>query len=319
MWLALTAIIVLVALASLAIGLYNFFEGETLLTDIVDEYRLNRRTLAELDASSARNPHRSEAIVSLTTIPSRLSLIAPTLKSLLRQTRAPRRIVLNLPQFSKREKVPYVVPEFLASLACVEIVRCEDIGPATKATPTLMREKPDQLVIIVDDDRIYPPSFVADLEDAAKAKPDQAFGMSGWVVPADLTDRPTTIWSNLRMLPPAPVRSRRLSRHFPVDILQGLSGYILRPRFFDLDRLADYSAAPPEAFYVDDVWISGHCKAECFVIPSSRYNYQPKGLRGFYRRTSLGIINKGPGGNARRHNSVVMRFLGDRWRVAREK
>lgn len=319
MWLVLTAIIVLVALALLAIGIYNFFEGETLLSDILDEYRLSHTSLAELDASSARNPHRSETIISLTTIPSRLSLIAPTLKSLLRQTRAPKRIVLNLPRFSRREKVPYIIPDFLASMVCVEIASCDDIGPATKATPTLSREQPDQLVIIVDDDRIYPPTLVADLEDAAMANPDQAFGMSGWVVPADFTDRPTTIWSNLRMLPPAPVRARRLSRPFPVDILQGLSGYILRPRFFDLNRLADYSAAPPEAFYVDDVWISGHCKAERFVIPSSRYNYQPKALRGFYHRTSLGLINRGPGGDAERHNSVVLRFLSERWRIARKK
>ncbi len=169
MWLALTALIILVALAVIAVGIYNFFEGETLVSDTFDEFRLRRTSLAGLDADCARNPDKSEAIISLTTIPSRLPLIALTLKSLLRQSRAPRRIVLNLPEFSKREKVPYVIPDELKSLACVEIARCEDMGPATKAIPTLLRETPEQLVIIVDDDRIYPANLVADLEDAARA------------------------------------------------------------------------------------------------------------------------------------------------------
>ena len=316
MWLAVTVFLACLVLAILiAIKIRDFFEGETTLSDIADEYRLSRQSLEELDQLWASNPARSDCIISLTTIPSRLPHIATTLKSLMRQSRAPKRIVLNLPAFSKREQVAYTVPDFVKALKAVEVARCDDMGPATKVVPTLMREAADQLIIVVDDDRIYPANLVADLEDAAKADAHCAFGMSGWVVPDDYTDKPTTIWSNLMMLSPAPVRSRRLSVPFAIDILQGLSGYILRPRFFDLSRLTDYSGAPPEAFFVDDVWISGHCNADRFVIPTRRYNYQPKLLRSFYKRTSLGLINRGPGGNARRHNSTVMRFLADKWRV----
>ena len=137
--------------------------------------------------------------------------------------------------------------------------------------------------------------------------------MSGWVVPEDLTDRPTTVWSNLRMLPPAPIRARRLSRHVEVDILQGLSGYVVRPHFFDLAAVTDYAGAPKEAFFVDDVWISAHCRARRFVIPAARANYQPKLHRGFYSRTSLGRINRGPGPNAQRNNSIVIRHFAGSW------
>lgn len=315
MWLVLAAMACVAVTTAVAVIIHDFFEGETLIADIIDEYRLSRTNLATLDTFWAGNSNRSDCVISLTTIPSRISLLAPTLKSLMRQTRAPKRIVLNLPRMSKREGVPYVVPEFLSQLKSVEIARCEDLGPATKAIPTLLREAPDQLVIIVDDDRIYPASLVADLEDASLAERDAAFGMSGWVVPEDFIDKPTTIWSNLMLLPPAPVRARRLGTPFAIDILQGLSGYILRPRFFDLAELTDYSGAPPEAFFVDDVWISGHCNVDRFVTPSRRYNYQPKLLRDFYRRTSLGLINRGPGGNARRHNSIVTGYLARRWRV----
>ncbi len=299
--------------AAAAVTIHDFFEGETLLRDIADEIALSRSSLAELDRGWARNPRRSDAVVSLTTIPSRLPLIERTLKSLMRQALAPRRIVLNLPRFSRRESVAYEVPSFLAGLEAVSVRWCEDLGPATKLLPTLAAEAPETAIIVVDDDRIYPANLVADLMAAAGRDPLSAFGMSGWVVPADLTDRPTTVWSNLFMRAPAPIRARRLSRPVEVDIVQGLSGYVVRPSFFDLARVADYGGAPQEAFFVDDVWISAHCRARRFVIPARRANYQPKLHRGFYSRTSLGRINRGPGPHAQRNNSIVIRHFPQCW------
>ena len=301
--------------AAAAVKIHDFFEGETLLRDVADELRLSRSSLAELDRAWASNPRRSDAIISLTSIPSRLPLIERTLKSLMRQSVAPARIVLNLPHFSKREGVAYVAPAFLSGLQSVRIRWCEDVGPATKLLPSLTGEARDARIIVVDDDRIYPANLVADLVAASDRDPDSAFCMSGWVVPADLTDRPTTIWSNLRMLPPAPIRARRLSRPIAVDIVQGLSGYLVRPSFFDVKAITDYSTAPREAFFVDDVWISAHCLAPRYVIPSKRGNYQPKLHRGFYGRTSLGRINSGPGPDSQRNNSIVIRHFPQRWMV----
>jgi hypothetical protein len=308
-------IIFFACLVAAAIKIRDFFEGETLVRDCIDERMLARTGIERMDEFWAKNPNKSDAIVTLTTIPSRLPHIAATLKSLMRQSRAPARIILNLPDFSKRENAPYTVPAFLQSLKSVQIVRCEDLGPATKVVPTLLREPPERKIIVVDDDRIYPANLVSDLEDAADRDVKSAFGMSGWVVPKDLTDRPTTIYANFRMLAPAPIRARRLRYRVPVDILQGLSGYIVRPCFFDLPRLTDYAGAPPESFFVDDVWISAHCEADRFVIPARRYNYQPKFKSGFYQNTSLGLVNRGIGGDEQRHNSIVLRYLADKWRV----
>jgi len=305
-----------VGAAATAVAIHDFFEGETLIHDVVDELRLSRMSLAELDRAWAQNPRRSEAIVSLTSIPSRLPLIERTLKSLMRQTLAPRRIVLNLPRFSKREGVAYEVPSFLEGIAAVSIRWCEDVGPATKLLPSLAGEAPDTPIIVVDDDRIYPANLVADLTAAAARDGAAAFCMSGWVVPPDLTDRPTTVWSNLRMLPPSPIRARRLSKPVQVDIVQGLSGYLVRPSFFDLAAIGDYAGAPREAFFVDDVWISAHCRVPRFVIPASRYNYQPKLHRRLYSRTSLGRINRGPGPDTQRNNSIVIRHFPDAWMTA---
>ena len=308
-----------VGAAAAAIKIHDFFEGETLLRDLMDEAMLSRTSLAELDLAWSRNARRSEAIVSLTSIPSRLPLIERTLKSLLRQSLAPRRIVLNLPRFSKREGVAYVVPAFLEGIEAVSIRWCEDWGPATKLLPALMEEATDTPIIVVDDDRIYPANLVADLMAASVRDPHAAFCMSGWVVPGDLIDRPTNVWSNLRMLPPAPIRARRLSKPVEVDIVQGLSGYVVRPSFFDLAAITDYDHAPREAFFVDDVWISAHCKMPRFVIPARRANYQPKLHRSFYRYTSLGRINRGPGPDGQRSNSIVIRHFSQAWMATAAK
>ena len=94
----------LLGLAAVAASVwaYNFLEGETLIRDLFDEAHLARTDLNVLDAAWAAAPARSDCVVSLTSLPSRLPHIATTLKSLLRQERLPKRIRLNLPAFSMR-------------------------------------------------------------------------------------------------------------------------------------------------------------------------------------------------------------------------
>ena len=298
-----------------AIAAHDFFEGETLVADLIRTARLARADLADLDRK-AMVRRRSDAIVTLTTIPSRIGLIGMTLKSLLDQTLPPARIHLNIPRHSRRENCAYDVPDWLEALEMVRIVRCEDVGPATKLFPTLSGASDDQAIIVVDDDRIYPPGFVETLSAAGDGDPDAAFGLLGWVVPADFTDRPTTIGSNLHMQPPAPVRARRLREPFEIDILQGFSGYLVRPRFFpDMDAMLAHRDAPPEAFYVDDVWISGFCAARKFVVPSKRAGFQQWTRKGLYRASSLGLVNRGGGTPETRNNTIVIRHMADRWTV----
>lgn len=68
-----------------AIAAHDFFEGETLVADLIRTARLARANLADLDRKAMART-RCDAIVTLTTIPSRIDLIGMTLKSLLDQT-----------------------------------------------------------------------------------------------------------------------------------------------------------------------------------------------------------------------------------------
>lgn len=309
----MVGLLVLAALVALLGWVYSLLSGRNFPRDLATRLRLATRSLADWDRAWADNPRRSDAVVCLTSIPARLSRLEPTLKSLLAQDTAPAAIRIHLPDFSLREQRHYEVPDWLLSLRAVRVVRGTDHGPATKLIPALADGPPDQALIVVDDDMIYPPTLVADLTRHARAHPDAAIASSGWVVPADLTDRPSTWKGHLLKLPPNPVISTLVREPFPVDVLQGFSGYLVRPRFFDLPRVLDYGQAPKAAFYVDDVWLSAHCRVPKLVCRSRRYCFDRFADYGFLKRNSLGLINRGGGDPAQRNNTIMIRHFAGRW------
>jgi hypothetical protein len=287
----------------------NHLSGGDLIRDLLDLNRLRRLALERLDQRWAQ-ARKSSLIACLTTLPSRLPHLHWTLKSLLAQDPVPARIRLHLPEHSRREQVDYRPPEWLTRLRSVELVRCPDLGPATKLLPAL--DLPERTpLLVVDDDRLYPPGFLAHLERFDS----RATGLSGWRVPSDLTDRPTTLWSNLAGLPPTPLKCSRLRKPVRIDVLQGFSGYRVEPGYFG-PEVYDYSHAPEAAFYVDDVWISAHCRSERWVEPFARFPIQHPILADLYRRTSLGRVNSGQGNNERRANTIMIRHFRGRWPAA---
>lgn len=306
--LGLTAII-----GAMAIFTQWYLDGRNFFVDILERRRLARYSVTEWDELQFRSGNRSDIIISLTTIPERLDMITPTLISLLAQSRQAARILLWLPEKSIRSGAQYVVPSWLAELKSVEIRRCEDKGPATKFLFALRELPPDTRVLVVDDDKIYPYTFLEQMEKQADLFPEYALGCSGWRVPEDLTDRPTTLWRNICRQPPAPVKSPWVKKIYPIDILQGYSGYLIKPRFFNLEKLWNYRDAPEAAFFVDDVWVSAHCKAEKFVIPGRRFCMEPTGHRRLYSLTSLGRVNRGNGNPNHRNNTIMMRYFEKVW------
>src|SRR5262245_60250965 len=101
-------LVVVGAVAGLSV--YERFAGEHPLLDTWYEIRLRRMTLATLDRRNLERRRRADVIVTLTTLPSRIDRIGPTIKSLLNQTVSPAAIRINLPPASRREGRGYVVP-----------------------------------------------------------------------------------------------------------------------------------------------------------------------------------------------------------------
>ena len=94
--------------------------------------------------------------ISLSTIPQRVKNINLSVDSLLKQTKKPDKIFINIPNKYKRfdEMVnDNQIPKFSDSR--VEVTRCEDCGPGTKLLGSLDKLNKNSLLILADDDHLY--------------------------------------------------------------------------------------------------------------------------------------------------------------------
>ena len=114
--------------------------------------------------------------VSLSTIPQRLKNLNKSVESLLKQTRKPDKIFVNIPikykRFSKTVEDSQI-PKFNSS--DVEITRCEDCGPGTKLLGSLNKFEKNSLVILADDDHIYEDYMIEKFFYFYSKSPDNAY------------------------------------------------------------------------------------------------------------------------------------------------
>ncbi len=178
--------------------------------------------------------------------------INETLHSLVRQSLRPDVIYLNIPYIAKRMNRTYVIPDSLAAWSDITIIRCDDIGPATKLIPALRAEPdPSTLVITVDDDHVYPIHFIRQLVWFATFDPRVVWAVNGWsflFTPG--VHNVMSVYAPLEV----PVISLR-GRGRYVDVCQAVAGIAYRRGFFtDLTLLSN---PHPACFTTDDMWFSG--------------------------------------------------------------
>jgi hypothetical protein len=231
-------------------------------------YFLKRRQQVRFIQETLAGSHQSgsqRVIASVSTLPDRIYNLEPTIHCLLNQTHPPDEIVIAVPQFSIRQQRFYKVPKYLARFPEVRIVRCEkDWGPATKFSPVVQEElaagRNHSLIMVVDDDRVYPRDALETYLYYHKQLPDAALCFRGGPMP-----------KNLNWLIPKLFLASRIREPKRVAVITGCGSYFIQPGFFD-SALWDYSGAPPGAFYMDDIWISGHLDrrgVKKYVVPAS--------------------------------------------------
>lgn len=192
-------------------------------------------------------PRQAKVIVSLTTVPSRIRWLKPTLISLLRQY--PDVIELNLAKLPLKQDVPWEIPSWLTALSAVQIFWLDqDYGPASKFIPSIERHAHEDCAIcVVDDDMIYPQNLLSNLLQAQRAYHQPAvFCASGH-----------KIWRDLDSSRPQPRYENRSKERTQVAIIQGCGGYLIQPNYFNLDQLKAILTLPGDSVKQDDVWISG--------------------------------------------------------------
>lgn len=219
-------------------------------------------------------------VVSLSTIPSRVSRIGDIIACLQQQTYPIDQIYLNIPYTSHREGVSYPELPSNLDLTNVQVIRCQDYGPITKLYPVLQYEThPNTIIITVDDDLIYRSDRIETLVRWCVQYPNAAIAGSGYIIGK---------WYNYfgHIEQPKEIT--------PVSIIEGYSGCAYRRSFFD-HNLIDYTGAPPESFYHDDVWISGQLSL--------------KSIPRLVHPEPIGIPNRLPGGLSSELISCVARFF----------
>lgn len=259
--------------------------------------------LREILATQSR-VEGQRVIVSLSTLPGRIANLRPTLHCLLGQTRPPDEIVLALPDFSVREKAGYAIPPWMAELRGVRILHsARDWGPATKFIPVIQEEieagRPDTLIVMVDDDRIYPADMIATYLHYSAQLPAAALCFRGAAMPRSFD------WRDAKM-----IHGDRLRAPQAVAVITGCGSYLVKPKFFDRS-LWDYSAAPTAAFYMDDIWISGclgRRGAKKYVVPTSRR------MRSVAAQKGTITLHDVPDGRQPSNNEVIA-FFRDDWRT----
>jgi glycosyl transferase family 2 len=243
-------------------------------------------------------------IASLSTVPSRINNLRATVRSLLKQTRPPDEIILAVPEFSIREERPYVVPEYLFQLPRLRILRSEkDWGPATKFIPVVREElaagRGDTLIMVVDDDRVYPPDALATYLHYSARLTGAALCFRGAPMPR------TFDWRDATM-----IKGNELRQPQNVAVITGCGSYLIQPMFFD-ESLWDYSNAPEAAFYMDDIWISGWLarrNVKRYAIPTSTM------MRSVWRQRRTLTLHDVPNGRQHNNNETIA-FFRDSWDV----
>ncbi len=114
--------------------------------------------------------------VTLTTIPERLKNLNKSVDSLLKQSKKPDKIFINIPHKYKRfDEIinDRDIPKFEDSR--IEITRSEDYGPGTKLLGSIKKFEKNSLVILVDDDNVYAEHMIESFFHYYSIAPENAY------------------------------------------------------------------------------------------------------------------------------------------------
>jgi hypothetical protein len=205
----------------------------------------------------------------------------------------------------------YVIPTFISSQPGITLNRLEhDSGPASKFIPTIEREldagRWDSIIVIADDDVIYPPSWLETYLTHYHSDPTlhgSALGMRGYCLP------PANVWEWKTISKIARTGSN-LTERTPADVLTANHGILFRPYYFKKLGPAITDEAPDSAHYMDDIWINGLLAVngvKKFVIPAADDPVHRKVVQ-----KATNTLENVPAGRAY-HNNILLTYFEEHW------
>lgn len=225
-------------------------------------------------------------LISLTTIPSRISGISLTLKSLCSQIEPADKIRVYIPnqydRFTKASESIYhpILDNILKLDSRIEIINVlDDLGPLSKiafAVNDPSVKKDFDRVIFVDDDQIYSPTFVSAFKNNQKYCLTQT-GTSlnrytPYITKSSLKygSQPKfkgLIYRLKRIVSLGKQKPSPWTTEGFIDLVEGWGGVCVNPNWFD----EEFLEIPYDIRRADDVWISGYLESRgigILVLPN---------------------------------------------------
>lgn len=190
--------------------------------------------------------------VGMTTVNSSAPFSRLAISSMLDQTLPPAAVLVSVS--AEASKGLLGARQWQKSSRIKVLISTEDQGPAMKFIRALqfLRSDPSALLVVIDDDKIYPPTLLEDLFRGYQNGGQSAVGCRGWIAPRDCT-YPHAFWENSNS-----VYGHKLNQPVQVDVLTGSDSYMLQPAVFQDDSVWQTSNETLRmAMRMDDLWISG--------------------------------------------------------------
>lgn len=225
-------------------------------------------------------------IVSMTSYPARITAVPIVLERMLVQTVRPDKIILWLAkeQFPNREAD---LPEELIALKAdgVEIKWCDGDMKAYKKVLPALKEYPDDLVVIIDDDLMYRVDLIESLYNAHLKHPEAIIAARVHQIQFDEEGQI------------APYLTWKKECNFAIGEIHrdwfftGGAGTLIPPHTFGTD-IFDTDTIMELCPHADDMWLNIHCAIRHVPILNVANNYTLTCLEGT-QTNRLYDINKG--------------------------
>lgn len=258
----------------------------------------------------SRTSSDPRVVISLTTVPAGVHGLGPTLISLKNQTFKPDAIDLNLPHISRRGLGVY--PKLSEEDAeGIFVHHTDDWFALTNLVPTVQREAGRKtLIIVVDDDKVYPPSLVEDHVRAHRNRPHSAHTCRGYKIPTGGELFPT--WSELRHS----WYGHQLQNPQQVAIVTGSDSWSAPVSAFtealwkDLNRTAPNENGTIESYgcLMNDIWVSGQLSRHNISKFVTRCQREARDVPKSMQRARQNLS-----GNRWKLNQMVMQFYLHDW------
>ena len=245
--------------------IWNFLNFERILELKLKEHNINEMLICSSISLLDKDEHvekNDKTILSLTTYGERINSVHIVIQNFASQTKKPNKFILWLDEEEFNEKNIPIKLKLLEKKG-LEILFCKNIRSYKKIIPTL-KKYPNENIITIDDDIIYPDDFIERIIYYSKINPNtvicnrahiMGITPNGLIKPYKKWKRPSGIIEPCKLL-------------FPTGV-----GGVFYPKNIFHRNVLDENSFMNLAPTADDVWLKFMTLKNginCFMIPRSK-------------------------------------------------